>query len=226
MNSKNLILDLDNSLYDYDSAHKTAIEEALMSFSIEFGIEPLKVKEDYSRARKMTHNELPSQAASHNRLLYFQKLLELNDINCLPNALKYYHIYWDAFLKEMTLFSGVMEFLKKEKMKGRKICILTDLTAQIQFRKINKLGIKEYIDFLVTSEEVGIEKPHPRMFEKALKKLNCGSNEALMIGDSWKKDIEGASLLGIKNIWINLKNEEFIFRNGTTMVSKFEEIKN
>ena len=81
---------------------------------------------------------------------------------------KIYNIYWDTFLENMIPFDEVYEFLEKYK---NKICLVTDLTAHIQYRKIEKLRLNKYISRVVTSEEVGKEKPHPYMFILALEKL-------------------------------------------------------
>ena len=56
---------------------------------------------------------------------------------------------------------------------------------------------------LVTSEEVGKEKPHPYMFMSALQKVDLKANEVCMIGDNFKKDIKGSASLGIESIWFN-----------------------
>ncbi len=224
MTYKHFLLDLDNTLYGYDLPHKTAMAKVLKSFSDDFGIDPQKAEEDFNLARKRTHLELPNRAASHNRLLYFQKLLEINELNSMPHALNYYHMYWDTFLEHMELFPNAENFLKNQKEQGHKTCLLTDLTAEIQYRKVERLGIGKYIDFIVTSEEVGVEKPHPTMFQKALSKLGCKAEEAIMIGDSWDKDILGASVLGIDSIWINHSNKQKEIPSNVSVVSRFEQI--
>lgn len=223
---KNLILDLDNTLYGYDIPHKIALSAVLESFSAKFAISKDQTQQSFDKARKSTHLDLPTRAASHNRLLYVQKMLEYNDINSMHYALEFYELYWGTFLENMALFEGVIDYLNDCKAKGGKICILTDLTAHIQFRKIEKLGLANYVDFLVTSEEVGIEKPDAAMFTRALQKLECEASEVLMAGDSWSKDIIGASTMGIPSIWINHNNEERILTENIRAVSRFEEIAN
>ncbi|MEM7382017.1 MAG: HAD family hydrolase, partial [Bacteroidota bacterium] len=146
------------------------------------------------------------------------------ELNSMPHALKYYHMYWDTFLDHMELFPNAENFLKEQKELGHKTCLLTDLTAEIQYRKVERLGIGDYIDFIVTSEEVGVEKPHPTMFLKALGKLGCEAEEAIMIGDSWDKDIVGASVLGIDSIWINHNGKQKEIPSNVSVVSKFEQI--
>ena len=70
----------------------------------------------------------------------------------------------------------------------------------IQHRKIKKLGLGEYVDYLVTSEEAGTEKPGRRIFERVMEKMGHGSEELLMVGDSERRDIEGAMDMGIPGI--------------------------
>lgn len=221
---KNLILDLDNTLYGYDVPHKQAMATVLKMFSDRFAISDEQTQSSFDRARKKTHLELPARAASHNRLLYFQKMFEENGLNCMPHALELYEEYWGTFLEAMQLFEGVEDYLEGHRSQGGKVCVLTDLTAHIQYRKIKKLDLHKHLDFLVTSEEAGIEKPHPYMFTKALQKLGCSPEEALMIGDSWSKDIQGANAMGIPSIWINHHGEERFLQESITEVSRFEEI--
>lgn len=221
---KNLILDLDNTLYGYDEPHQFSLKLLLDSFSKKFEISKDQTQQSFDRARKNTHLQLPARAASHNRLLYIQKMLEYNGINAMQHALDFYELYWGTFLEQMKPFPKVITYLEKQRALGSKVCILTDLTAHIQYRKIQKLGLTPYIDFLVTSEEVGVEKPHPSMFNNALAKLACAPTEALMIGDSYVKDIIGANALGISGIWINHKKENKPELKGLTTVFQFEDI--
>lgn len=225
MQFKNLILDLDDTLYGYEKPHKLALNSVVDSFSNEFKISKTHTQSSFDQARKNTHDQLPTRAASHNRLLYFQKMLEINGLNSMQYALKYYELYWGVFLEQMSLFENVLPLLEIAKSRGAKVCILTDLTAHIQHRKIIKLCLPAHIDFLVTSEEVGIEKPDRKMFEFALNKLKCKANQALMIGDSWKKDILGANVMGIDSIWINHKNDKKTLPKGVSEAAHFNDIK-
>lgn len=81
---------------------------------------------------------------------------------------------------------------------GLSVCAISDMQPNVQIKKLEKLEATKLIDFLVTSEEVGYEKPEPIIFEKALKKLHLEKSEVIMIGDDQLKDIEGAKSFGIK----------------------------
>lgn len=223
---KNIIFDLDHTLYNYNIAHKKAIDQVIDFLINESNYSEEIVLKAYNNSRKLTHLELANTASSHNRLLYFQKTLESLKLNAMTYSLKCYELYWTTFLNNITLFKGVKELLYSLKSQEKQICILTDLTAHIQFRKIEKLGLENYIDFMVTSEEAGHEKPHPIMFYKALDKLKGNKEEAVMIGDNFDKDIIGAYNFGIDSIWINHKKEKRELPLDSTQVFHFEELLN
>ena len=75
------------------------------------------------------------------------------------------------------------------------------MTAYIQYKKLEKLGVLKYLDFIVTSEEAGEEKPTPRFFELCVKKAGCKPEECVFIGDSLKKDVIGPTEYGLEGTW-------------------------
>ena len=204
MKYKSILLDIDDTLYCYDSAHSVALRCVAEFFEKKLKIDKPLFFSTYEKARKQVHIELSETAASHNRLLYFQKMCEFLKINPLNQGIKLYDLYWDNFIKNLKPFEGVYDLLKKYK---NKICLVTDLTSYIQYRKIEKLKLNDYCNSIVTSEETGKNKPHPIMFMSALKKLGANANEVCMIGDSFDKDIFGANNLGIDAIWFNYKKK-------------------
>jgi len=220
MKYKGILLDIDNTLYDYNSAHNFA-KNKVLEYSIDaFNMSKDEVNIAYEMARKQINIELCETASSHNRLLYFQRMSEIIGLNPMKYAFEIYNIYWDNFLEIMQPFEGVYELLEKF---NNKICLVTDLTAHIQYRKIKKLGIEKYCNALVTSEEAGHEKPHPYMFIMALQKLGLKSDEVCMIGDSFKKDVFGAINLGVAAIWIN--NESKIENHNHQLITEVQNFK-
>jgi len=143
-------------------------------------------------------------------------------VNPLKYGLQIYNIYWDSYLRNIKIFEGVYDLFKEYK---NKICLVTDLTAHIQYRKINRLKIHKYCNSIVTSEETGKDKPNAIIFNLALQKLNLGIKEVCMIGDNFNKDIIGASSLGIDTIWFNHRKIKRNFKNSSIKeVVKFKEI--
>ena len=222
MKFKALLLDIDDTVYDYKTAHKYGMNMVYQYCEANLKSDRTITMNAFNMARKKVHIELGQTAASHNRLLYFQKMLEILDISSLQYGMKLYNTYWDNFLDKMVVFEGIYSVLEKYKSK---ICLVTDLTAHIQYRKIKKLQLEQYCDFVVTSEEAGKEKPHPYIFMMALQKMQLKPSDVCMIGDNYKKDIVGASNLDIMSIWINHNNQKEDVSNPLiTEVKKVNEI--
>ena len=222
MKKPGILLDLDNTVYEYNNPHNKGLNAIYSYCKNHFDVSSEKVALAYAYGREKVHIELRETAASHNRLLYIQKMLEILDISPFSHALKLYNAYWDTFLEEMKLYDGVEDFM--ENYSG-KICIVSDLTAHIQYRKIEKLGIGNYINYIVTSEESGREKPHAYPFMLAMDKLDLTAKDIFMVGDSFKKDIVGALNLGIESYWLNSERTDEVYDNNmVTEIKCFKEL--
>lgn len=204
---KGVMIDLDNTLYLYDPCHKHALETCYDRFfddKMSF-IEFVRV---YKEQRDEVKRILAPQGACRSRLFAFQHLLEImGEKDSYVKAEMLDKIYWDSFIEVMFLEDEAKIFLEECKLKSLPISVVTDMISVIQVRKLQKLGITNFIDYLVSSEEVGKEKPNPIMFETALKKMNIENHNAIMIGDDEKKDVIGAKDCGIKSYQIRVSND-------------------
>lgn len=206
---KAIIFDLDDTLYEYEEINKEAINALCAYTCNRYNISISVFLEVFRKAREENKQILGQTGASHNRMLYCQKMLEYLNIPPAEAALELYETYWGYMLEHMELREGILELLQYCKEHSIKIGICSDLTAHIQHRKIRKLGISSLIDKIVTSEEAGIEKPASIMYEMILNKLGVKPEEALFIGDSLEKDIKGAKKVGMKALWFHIgKNYE------------------
>jgi putative hydrolase of the HAD superfamily len=220
---KGILIDLDDTLYDYESAHVPALQYALNQVQKRSNIDIEKIRTSYSNARLAINSELKETAASHNRLLYFQRMYEGLGLNAQKYSLHTYESYWSSFLQNMHLRHGAIDFLKS--FADIPICVVTDLTAHIQHRKIRKLGIEDHINLLVTSEEAGKEKPHSAIFNLALNKLHLKHTEVIMVGDNYTKDVLGGSSLGITSYFLNLKDTSITESELIKSFNSFAELK-
>lgn len=198
---KAVIFDVDNTLYSYTKAHA----EAFAALT-EYGEKALGLSlEAFEGLHKKTEHELRKYmgevAAVHNRTIRYQHMLESIGLPLYPHVLEMSRIYWDTLIGAAVLSPGALEAVKQLKDQGIRIGIGTDMTARIQFRKLTKLGLLPYIDFLVSSEEVGAEKPEKAFFERCVQKAGCKRQECLFVGDSLKKDVLGALEAGLKAAW-------------------------
>lgn len=197
-NTKFVLLDLDNTLYSYLPCHQYALKKCYEEFFKLFPITYKNFLEIYKNCGKDVKKQIKNQAASHSRLLYFQRMFEVfYNKTDIKNSLKFEKIYWQKFFEKMKIKGETVSFLKELKKNKIKIVLVTDLTTKLQFEKILYLKLDQSIDFIVTSEEAGREKPHKKIFSLALKKIGANKKDCIIIGDDLEKDGKGGQNLGI-----------------------------
>ncbi len=187
------LFDTDNTLYPYDPAHVAAQKAVCDKVVNTLAITPEQFDKAFKEARDQVKARLKHTAASHSRLLYLQRMLEIMGLGSqVLLALDFEQTYWRTFLSNAVLFKGVKELLDDIRLLGIPTAIVTDLTAQIQFRKIVYFGLDHYFDYIVTSEEAGFDKPHEAPFQLALEKMRPEGDCIWMIGDNPVNDILGS----------------------------------
>lgn len=186
---KYIAIDLDNTLYEYKSCHQAGLSAVVNYLSSNFKIDKRESTALYEKARRNVKHRLGDTASSHSRLLYFKSMLELMN---LPNLLELSNVfdqmYWGHYLREMKRAEGAMSLLEVARENAIPVIIMSDLTTQIQIRKIAQLDIFDYLTGLITSEEVGRDKPNSEFFEYAYQAFNLGSGHWWVIGDDEQKD--------------------------------------
>ncbi|HVE44351.1 MAG TPA: HAD family hydrolase [Gammaproteobacteria bacterium] len=202
-----VLIDLDDTLYLYQPAHDYAIAQCYVDeVATHFSREAFFTL--YKKAREEITRALYPQSACRSRLFALQKLFQDKNIpQSYVLALKFEALYWQAFLSEMKLEEAAANFLVRCQAQGVAVCVVTDMLAAVQIQKLQRLQVTPYIQYVVTSEEAGSEKPHPSIFKLALRRLNVLAGKAIMIGDSFTKDIEGAQALGLGVYQVELVHE-------------------
>jgi HAD superfamily hydrolase (TIGR01549 family) len=187
------LFDTDNTLYPYTPAHVAAQKAVRDKVASTLSISPEDFDKAFTEARNQVKIRLEHTASSHSRLLYLQRMLEIMGLGSqVLLALDFEQTYWRTFLSNAVLFDGVKDLLDDIRLLGIPTAIVTDLTAQIQFRKVVYFGLDHYFDYIVTSEEAGFDKPHEAPFRIALDKMRPKGNCIWMIGDNPVNDIRGA----------------------------------
>lgn len=190
-----LLIDLDDTLIDSDGAY-------------DYGMKSIGIAPDdstYLEARKKTKEILGEGSPSaRSRLIYFKKYLELKAEYSPEKHQKLIYGYevaiTDHMQKQWNELSRVKLFKELKKM-FKTIAIVTNETTRMQMLKLSKLDPDfQFFDLLITSEEAGVEKPHPKIFNMALSALNCTYDNCVMVGDSFKNDIEPALKLKMRAV--------------------------
>lgn len=198
---KAVIFDTDNTLYAYAYPHARATEATEAKAAHLLGVELPGIRTAFANARHDIKLQLGATASSHSRLLYFQRAIEmLGRKTQLVITLDLEQTYWRTFLSHCELFPGVRDFLVALRGSGIGTAIVTDLTSQIQFRKIIYFGLDDCFDSVVTSEEAGADKPHEAPFRLAIHKLGLDPEDIWMIGDHPVNDVAGARTFGMTTL--------------------------
>lgn len=188
-----VLFDLDNTLYEYAPCNEAGKRAVIRFLAKKLNLSEKIVLEAYEKSRQTINGRLRGQAASHSRLLYLQTALETLTFRTQWHwQLQAEKLFWKEYLGTMALRPGIKKLLQNCRQKGWKIVLVSDLTSEIQIRKVKKLRIARLIDFLVTSEEAGQEKPSPGIVELALEKLGLSAEAVVLVGDSDSRDKEVA----------------------------------
>jgi putative hydrolase of the HAD superfamily len=109
--------------------------------------------------------------------------------------------YISEFKNNCIPFPNLIGMLEELKSNNLLLGMITNGYGQFQMDNIIALGIEKYFDIILVSEWEGIKKPDPRIFNKALEKLNVSANEGVFMGDHPINDVLGAKKVGMKGIW-------------------------
>ncbi len=152
------------------------------------------------------------EARSKYRVIRYEKLEEVTNSVWLSDALERLgrrskvdeqglanavEAAFKPFSESTSLLHGSLEVLVAASRRFR-IGLVTNFTyAPVVHTVTQRLGMKQYFQAIAISHEVGFRKPHPRIFEDALRALGIEPAEAVMVGNDPFEDISGAKRLGM-----------------------------
>ncbi len=111
--------------------------------------------------------------------------------------------YHEQKIISIKPFDDVIPCLKQIRDLGIETAIISDGIPIKQYEKILRLGIDELIDLIVISDEIGIRKPNPKLFDYCLKKFGVKGYESIYIGDNPEKDLVPARMNGMNSVYIH-----------------------
>ncbi|MBM7047655.1 MULTISPECIES: HAD family hydrolase [Rhizobium] len=96
---------------------------------------------------------------------------------------------------------GALEMLIVLRARGLKTAIISNGHAGVQSAKIEITGLKDAVDLVVISEDVGLRKPDPRIFQHAAERLGVTPAHCIFVGDNPQADVLGAEASGMTGIF-------------------------
>jgi len=205
---EHIFFDLDRTLWHFDENSKNVLNEIFVKFELArfisnadefiktYEVINEKLWKQYSKS-KIDKEKLRSER-------FYQTLLKYgaND-NAIAVQIGDYYINHSP--QQTALLPHTIETL--DYLKNKYVLhIITNGFEEVQLIKLNKSGIMDYFNQLIFSEKVGVKKPHPLIFKKAIKNANAHISNSIMIGDDYYADIYGATRAGMDSIYFNFNN--------------------
>ena len=204
-----LFFDLDDTLFDHLHAERMGARDFLHEhrhlfpwFPDEFAARWHRLSEhhfDRHARGEITHAE---QRRDRWQGIWAEAGLRLPDADVPAVSLRFlahYERHWRAF-------PDVAPCL--ETLAGRPLGMISNGLVTQQRDKLERLGLLERFTPLVISEEVGVTKPHPRIFHEACRRAGKAPADCLYVGDKWATDALAARDAGLKAVWLNRLGED------------------
>ncbi len=222
-NIKALCLDIDGTLY---SKMQMNLRLILTAFpNLKLGLRFNGIRKEY----RLTQDSQPPRTFDRAGFLEKQAKLYLkretssvDEIEKIIKSMdKQFYQSWEKSFKSIKAFDNMRETLIKAKSKGLKIALLSDFPIA---HKVETLGLKDIVDFAISSEETGFLKPDKHTFLHLTKNINIDPNNCIYFGDSYNKDIEGAKSIGMKTLYISNNNDKKKYEKADYICSNWREI--
>lgn len=201
MKYKVILFDADETLFDFKKAEREAFKNTMIDFGIDY--DESYHFNTYEEINCAIWKELEQGLITQEKLKTerFRRFIDRLDMNFDEN--EFASTYMKYLGDGSFLFEGAIELI--EDLSNKYILsIVTNGLTIVQERRIKKSVIAKYFKDIVISEEIGISKPHPNIFEHAINNLGeFSKDEILMIGDNLSSDIKGGINYNIDTCWYN-----------------------
>lgn len=196
MNWDWIFFDADETLFTFDSFG--GLQRMFLDYSVTFTVDDFQ---DYQAVNKPLWVEYQNGAISALQLQHQRFEGWAAKLNVPAGDLN------EAFLNAMaeicTPLPGALSLLKTLNGKA-KLGIITNGFTGLQEIRLERTGLRDYFDLLVISEQIGVAKPHPAIFDYALEQAgNPARSRVLMVGDTAESDILGGMNAGLSTCWLN-----------------------
>ena len=188
--------------------HLKIMEEVLRNANAGVEVNAKQLLEEYEHLTKEEFSKLAGKPYKPIRIIEIEILEKLAQ----KHGFKAPEDFWQTHLKMHQLYGKlypeVVETLKELRKRGYHVGLITDSDNDYLRAHLEALGILNLFDSITTSEEAGFFKPHPKVFEIALKKAGVKGEEAVYVGDNPLKDCVGARQVDMVSILLDKTGEK------------------
>lgn len=199
MNFKALFFDADNTIFDFDKASYYSLKAVMERFSIPDTKENHMLYEEINTG---IWRELEEGLIDQNELKTerFRRFFAESGTDSAPEEAGSFYI--ENLAKSVFLMEGAQKLL--EKTRHIPSVMVTNGIAGVQRSRYVLSGMGRYLKGIVISQEEGVSKPDPAIFNSAFRFVpGIKKDEVLMVGDSLSSDVLAANRAGIAACWFN-----------------------
>ncbi len=196
-----VLLDADNTLYDFDAAEHKALCKVLSDRGYSTDPDTLKIYLDINTElwEAFAHGEVTQDFLLVERFRRFTQHMGGDHDPVQFNA-----DYIAALATNADLIPGAMEFCAHLVEMGCTLAIVTNGAAAAQRGRFGRSGLEKYIPHLFISQELGVNKPDPLFFDYVCRDMEITDrSKAVVVGDNLSSDILGGNQAGIDTVWYN-----------------------
>lgn len=200
-----IFFDLDDTLFDHMGTARAALAATSAGRATLHGVPVEDLYARYSELLEELHPQVMTGRISYleAREQRFARLLAPYEPGAsAAEATQLAEQHYAHYQQLRRPVAGALALLQALKP-THKIGIITNNRLAEQQEKLRHLGMSALVDALITSEEVGVLKPDPRIYQVALARLGAQAAQAVMVGDNWQADVVGAQAVGIRPLWLN-----------------------
>ena len=198
---KFIYFDLDDTLLDHKKAEQNGLKDVHAHFEVFNDISLEDLKHTYHQINKGLWEEYGRGEIDRHilhRRRFEETFVELGvDGSLYEEAGKvymgYYRTHWEWIEGAKEAFDKIRSVYD--------VGIITNGFAETQWMKINQFGFREMVDKIIISEEIGVMKPHPKIFDHATELVGLDRSDILYVGDSVSSDVKGGKDAGWKVAW-------------------------
>jgi len=195
-----ILLDLDDTLLDFQKAERAALVKTLTELNIEPKEETLA---RYSVLNLAQWRLLEKGELSRDEVKLRRYRLLFEEIGADCSAQKAAELYEGYLGIGHYFIDGAEELLDVLSM-DYSLYLVTNGTARVQEGRIESAGIAGYFKGIYISEKIGFNKPSKEFFDHCFAQIpDFEKEEAVIVGDSLTSDIQGGKNAGVKTIWFN-----------------------
>lgn len=202
---RNVLFDLDDTLFDFHKAEKIALTKTL----VHFGIDPTEETLALYSTINATHwkrLELGEISREEVKVGRYRELFKTIGVECDPVKAT---AYYESMLAIGHYFMPGAPELLEELYRKYRLYIVSNGTAKVQEGRIGSSGIAKYMDGIFISQILGANKPDKQFFDICFAEIpDFSLSETVIIGDSLSSDIKGGINAGITTVWFNPKGIE------------------